>query len=369
MGCSRSKDKTLEDKYQLSDTGRLGRGQYATVVKATNRKTKREVAVKRIDKARSKPDHLETEIAVLRRFGHHRNIVELYDVYETASEIQLVMELMLGGELFDALVENGPYDEAAAARHLRDIGSALHFLHSEGIVHRDLKPENLLLTSTGREGRLKIGDFGLSKILEEEELMSTACGTWAYCAPEVLRIRQERKGTYNSKCDMFSTGVILFVILAGYHPFDPRGGNTDKQMQKLILKGQWDFQDPAWAGVSDKAKDLVTLLLEPDPQKRLSASQMLLHPWVKGTVLRGKLSQTIDKDLREFREQMRRKLKVSMKGVQAATKMAKLGSKRRSALELAAQGGSSGELKNAAVLQANPIAESESGDEPSADAL
>ena len=367
MGCSRSKVEMLEDKYQLSDTDKLGRGQYATVVKAINRKTKREVAVKRIDKARSKPDHLETEIEVLRRFGHHRNIVELYDVYETASEIQLAMELMLGGELLDALVENGPYDEAAAARHVRDIGSALHFLHSEGIVHRDLKPENLLLTSTARDGRLKIGDFGLSKILQEDELMSTACGTWAYCAPEVLRIRQERKGTYDSKCDMFSTGAILFVILAGYHPFDPRGGNTDRQMQKLILKGQWDFEDPAWADVSGKAKELVTSLLEPDPKKRLSARDMLLHPWVKGTVLRGKLSQTIDKDLGEFRVQMRRKLKVGMGAVQAATKMAKLGSKRRSAIELAAQAGSSGDVTaGAAVAQANPIAE---GDEPAADAL
>ena len=168
--------------------------------------------MKKIEKKRSKQESLVTEIEILRRFGHHRHIVELFDVFETDDEIQLVMELMRGGELFDALVENGPYSEGDASKHLRDVGSALHFLHSENIVHRDLKPENLLLTSKGKDGKVKLGDFGLSKIVQENELMRTACGTWAYCAPEVLRIRRDRVGTYDSKCDVFSIGVILFVM-------------------------------------------------------------------------------------------------------------------------------------------------------------
>lgn len=213
------------------------------------------------------------------------------------------------------------------------MGSAFAFCHSKNIIHRDLKPENLLLSSKGKDGKVKIGDFGLSKIVAENEMMRTACGTWAYCAPEVLRVRRDRVGSYDSKCDMFSVGVILFVILAGYHPFDPEGRNTDKQMQRLILAGTWNFDDPAWAEVSVKAKELITHLLEPDPASRYSAAQMLTHPWVKGTVLRGKLSSTIDKDLTEYRLKMRRKLKVGMKTVQSAMLLKVGGSKRRSQLE------------------------------------
>eukprot|EP00937_MAST-01D_sp_MAST-1D-sp2_P004841 g4841.t1 len=335
----------LEDRYSLVDS-ELGSGQYATVVRAVNKKTKREVAVKKILKARSKRANLDTEIEILKRFGHHKHIVDLYDVYETAEHIFLAMELMRGGELFDALVENGPYDEGDASRHIRDIGSALHFLHSEGIVHRDLKPENLLLTTTGRDARLKIADFGLSKILEEEEMMKTACGTWAYCAPEVLRIRRDHVGSYDAKCDMFSVGVILFVILSGYHPFDPAGENTDKQMQRLILEGR-----------QGGAKELVRCLLEADPAKRLSAAQMLLHPWVKGTVLRGKLSATIDKDIGVYRQRMRKKLKVGFKAVHSLMTIKQGPSKRRSALEREAAASKIAEAANPVAEAANPVAE------------
>ena len=243
-------------------------------------------------------------------------------MFETEAELQLVIELMQGGELFDSLVENGAYEEKDATKHMKAIGSALHFLHTNNVVHRDLKPENLLLSSKDPHSQLlKIGDFGLSKIMKEDEMMKTACGTWAYCAPEVLKCRRDRRGGeggYGSKCDMYSVGVILFVILAGYHPFDPEGRNSDKKMQDLILKNQWDFNDPAWAEVSSSAKELVKKLIEPDPEKRLSAEQMLRHPWVKGSVLMGKLSSTINTDVRRYQETMRKKMKGTMLGVTAA---------------------------------------------------
>merc|ERR1712070_198177 len=165
--------------------------------------------------------------------------------------------------------------------------------------------------------------------------MKTACGTWAYCAPEVLRLRQTSHGGYDSKCDIFSVGVILFIILAGYHPFDPEGTNSDRKMQQLILANEWDFDDPAWDEVSEKAKDLIRKMMEPDPQERISAAEVLRHPWVQGKVLRGHLSQTIDKALGVFRENMRKKLKVSIQTVNAAMSFKKAGSYRGS--QLAAQ--------------------------------
>lgn len=339
MGCINSKppgERTLDSVYRV-DPECLGQGQYAKVFKATEKKTGKEVAIKKIDIEHSREENLETEIAILQKFGHHKHIIELYDVFRTEKELQLAMELLKGGELFDALIENGPYTELDAANHVRAVGAALHYLHTSHVVHRDLKPENLLLSDKGNRGVLKIADFGLSKIVKEDELMKTACGTWAYCAPEVLKLRQTGTGGYDSKCDMFSVGVILFIILAGYHPFDPEGNNSDKKMQQLILSNTWDFEDPAWDEVSEKAKDLITKLMEPNPQERMSAHEVLTHPWVQGKALRGHLSQTIDKDLGVFKENMRKKLKVGIRAVDAAMAFKREGSARGSAMAAAAK--------------------------------
>merc|ERR1719440_1131238 len=127
-------------------------------------------------------------------------------MYETESEVQLVTELMTGGELFDLLDENGPYGEAQSAHYLHCISSGLVYLHSGKICHRDLKPENLLLSSKGPDAVLKISDFGLAKILGDDDEMTIACGTWIYCAPEVLLVRQTKEGSYDLKCDVFSVG-------------------------------------------------------------------------------------------------------------------------------------------------------------------
>jgi serine/threonine protein kinase len=155
MGCIGSKAPTLESLYDV-DPKVIGSGQYATVVKAKNRKTGLPTAIKKIVKKHSKRENLDAEIAILRKFGDHKNIVCLYDVFETDAEIQLAMEFMSGGELFDSLCNNGPYDEDLASKHVRAIASALLYLHSEGVAHRDLKPENLLLSSMGENALLKV---------------------------------------------------------------------------------------------------------------------------------------------------------------------------------------------------------------------
>lgn len=310
MGCIKSRSgktpQTLESKYDI-ETSLLGEGTFAKVFLGVNRKTKVTVAVKLIDKLKSRSELLDTEIYVMKKFGNHPNIVALYDIYETDDTVQLVMEFMAGGELFDVLDENGPYGEANAVKHMRSVGSALGYLHAGGVAHRDLKPENLLLTSKGLEGVLKLSDFGLAKILEGSQLMSVACGTWIYCAPEVLRVRREKTGSYSMKCDMFSIGLILFVVLAGYHPFDIDGTDDEEKMQQCIVDGGWSFDDPAWAEVSEKAKDLIKQLLENDPDKRFSAVDMMAHPWITGHVRYGRLSVTINQDLRLMRNSLKTK--------------------------------------------------------------
>mmetsp|Transcript_62561 Transcript_62561/g.97353 ORF Transcript_62561/g.97353 Transcript_62561/m.97353 type:complete len:719 (-) Transcript_62561:28-2184(-) len=313
----------LEKMYKL-DSNLLGSGSYAKVYRAKEIKTGKIVAVKRINKAKSKREYLDVEITIMRRFGNHKHIVSLFACYETESEVQLVIEYMSGGELFDVLNENGPYGEADAAKHVKAIGSALSFLHGNNVAHRDLKPENLLLTSKPPAplGVLKISDFGLAKVLKDNELMHKACGTWAYCAPEVLRIKTEGAGNYDVRCDMFSVGVLLFIILAGYHPFDVDGRNTEQRMQDLIIKGDWDFNDEAWDEVCQDAKDLITALLEPNPARRITANQLLRHSWTAGISPYGSLSWKINSEISEYRVRMKHKaLKAGLISTQAMVRL------------------------------------------------
>lgn len=303
-GCLKSSPTTLEKKYDV-DANVLGQGTFAKVFLGTNKRTKKAVAVKVIDKASSRRDLLNTEIWILQNFGNHPNIVNFYDMYETEDEVKLVIELMHGGELFDLLDENGPYGEADAAKYLHAIASGLAYLHAGNVVHRDLKPENLLLTAKGPTGVLKISDFGLAKILIDEELMKVACGTWIYCAPEVLFLKQRRWGQYDIKCDIFSVGCILFIIMGGYHPFDFDGNDDEELMQECILSDTWDFEDPAWDNVSYQARDLIDQMLKYNPEERISAAELAVHPWTTGKCSYGRLSKNIDKDLKKTRVSLR----------------------------------------------------------------
>ena len=186
--------------------------------------------------------------------------------------VMLVMELLKGGELFDRLSSVGPYSEKDAADQVRSIADALAFLHSKGIIHRDLKPENLILLDDTPDSPLRVCDFGLSRIIDvetphnEADSAKTICGTWAYQAPEVKALA----GHYDQSVDMWSLGVILFVILAAYHPFDVMGQATDDQIVEDARRGNWNFEDPegdAWATISEGAKDLIANLIVVDATK------------------------------------------------------------------------------------------------------
>lgn len=268
--------RRLDDYYEVDRTKRIGKGHYASVFIGTSKLTGQRVAVKMIEKRLSKAERLALEVNVMRKAGAHPHIVQLIDVFESDTQLQLVLELVEGGELFEYLVEHGPYSEGTAALHIRDVTKAIAFLHSQSIIHRDLKPENLLLTSKDDSARVKVADFGLAKLMVAD-VTRTVCGTWAYCAYEV----KKPNGSYDNKCDVWSIGVIAFILLSAYHPFDPQGDSSDDDIWERISRCDYNFDDPAWNGVSDSAKDFVSKLLVHDPAKRMSAEEALQHPWLK----------------------------------------------------------------------------------------
>ncbi|KPP69201.1 calcium/calmodulin-dependent protein kinase type IV-like [Scleropages formosus] len=296
---------------------------------------------------------VRTEIGVLLRLSHP-NIIKLKEIFETPTEINLVLELVTGGELFDRIVEKGYYSERDAADAVKQILEAVAYLHENGVVHRDLKPENLLYATSAPDAPLKIADFGLSKIVDDQVTMKTVCGTPGYCAPEILR-----GCAYGPEVDMWSVGVITYILLCGFEPFfDERG---DQYMFKKILNCEYEFVSPWWDDVSLNAKDLVRpetshgdhfrapsapargyaghpsfgrlgsislrffvkKLIVQDPKKRLTTLQALQHPWVTGKAVNFAHMDTAQKKLQEFNA--RRKLKAAVKAVVASSRLGSAG--------------------------------------------
>ncbi|XP_078371509.1 serine/threonine-protein kinase DCLK1-like isoform X4 [Oculina patagonica] len=252
----------------------IGDGNFAVVRECKNRKTNREYALKIISKAKVKgKEHMvENEISILRRVKHG-NIVELIEEYETPKEIFLVMELVKGGDLFEAIVKATKYTEKDACHMVRDLASALHYLHSMNIVHRDIKPENLLVVNySDNRKSLKLADFGLAT--EVKSPMFLVCGTPTYVAPEIL----DESG-YGLKVDIWAAGVITYILLCGFPPF--RSPDQD-ELFDLILAGEFEYLSPFWDDMSESAKDLINQMLIVDDNKRFSALQVLNHSWIKG---------------------------------------------------------------------------------------
>ncbi|XP_015277173.1 PREDICTED: calcium/calmodulin-dependent protein kinase type IV-like [Gekko japonicus] len=291
----------------LSD---LPRGATSVVYSCEDRETHVQYAAKILQKTIDKKI-VRTEIGVLLRLSHP-NIIKLREIFETPSEITLILELVTGGELFDRIVERGFYSERDAANVVKQILEAVAVIHKNGVVHRDLKPENLLYADLSPDAPLKIGDFGLSKIVDEQNTMKTVCGTPGYCAPEVLH-----GSPYGPEVDMWSVGVITYILLCGFEPFfDPRG---DQYMYSRILNCDYEFVSPWWDEVSLNAKDLVQKLIVLDPQKRLTVQQALEHPWVMGKAAKFAHMDSTQKKLQEFNA--RRKLKAAMKAVVASSRL------------------------------------------------
>jgi serine/threonine protein kinase len=207
----------------------------------------------------------------------HQNILTLVDYFETMNNLYLVTDLALGGELFDRICRKGSYYESDAADLIRAVLSAVAYLHDHGIVHRDLKPENLLFRTPEDNADLLIADFGLSRIMDEEQfhVLTTTCGTPGYMAPEIFK-----KTGHGKPVDLWALGVITYFLLCGYTPFDR---DSDFEEMQAILNADYSFTPiEYWRGVSDSAKDFIRRCLTIDPGKRMTAHEALQHPFVAG---------------------------------------------------------------------------------------
>jgi calcium-dependent protein kinase len=212
---------------------------------------------------------LENEVLIFLRMDHP-HITRLYYVYESQHELHLVMECLEGGELFDRISEKKRFSEEEARDALRQMLLALNYIHSHGVVHRDIKLENFVYDEKG-SGHLKLLDFGFSKMWDAtDEKMTHCCGTMSYVAPEVLN------KSYTSQCDLWSLGVIAFILLVGYMPFF----GSEEVQRRNIRCGKYSVRPEKWATLSDEAKHFLRALIVVDPSKRLTAQQALEHPWI-----------------------------------------------------------------------------------------
>ncbi|KAJ8257408.1 hypothetical protein GJAV_G00185280 [Gymnothorax javanicus] len=287
------KKKTSEIKENYDFKEVLGTGAFSEVVLAEEKVTHRLVAIKCIPKKalEGKENSIENEIAVLHKIKH-TNIVSLEDIFESKSHLYLVMQLVSGGELFDRIVEKGFYTEKDASKLIQQILDAVKYLHDMGIVHRDLKPENLLYYSMEEDSKIMISDFGLSKMEDSDSVMSTACGTPGYVAPEVLAQKP-----YSKAVDCWSIGVISYILLCGYPPFYDE---NDAKLFEQILKAEYEFDSPYWDDISDSAKDFIVHLMEKDPRKRYTCEQALQHPWISGdTALDKNIHESVSAQIRK----------------------------------------------------------------------
>ncbi|KAM6212008.1 ribosomal protein S6 kinase alpha-3 [Sarcoramphus papa] len=260
------------DGYEVKED--IGVGSYSICKRCVHKASNMEYAVKIIDKSKRDPTE---EIEILLRYGQHPNIITLKDVYDDGKYVYVVTELMKGGELLDKILRQKFFSEREASAVLFTITKTVEYLHAQGVVHRDLKPSNILyVDESGNPESIRICDFGFAKQLRAENgLLMTPCYTANFVAPEVLK----RQG-YDAACDIWSLGVLLYTMLTGYTPFANGPDDTPEEILARIGSGKFSLSGGYWNTVSDTAKDLVSKMLHVDPHQRLTAAQVLSHPWI-----------------------------------------------------------------------------------------
>ncbi|CAM9837827.1 unnamed protein product, partial [Pylaiella littoralis] len=281
----------------------IGSGHYGVVRTCTSRATGEVFAIKTIKKSKvPRLVLLKREIDILRTVDHP-TLIRLEDIYEDDVNLHLVTELCTGGELFDRIIAKtesaeGHYSERDAANIVHKILGAIEYCHNEhNICHRDLKPENFLFKTKDDQADLKIIDFGLSRFEDGSEAMTTRVGTPYYIAPEVL----SRK--YDKACDLWSIGIITYILLCGYPPFV---GNSDADIFNAVQRADYRFLSPEWDEVSDEAKNLIRRLVVKDPTARLTASQALVHPWFEKVMSGDAAAQTLRESAVRLNHRLRR---------------------------------------------------------------
>ena len=287
---------------------KIGEGAFSKVYKVKEKETGEIRAMKEVIKSKIGVKNFKTEIKILAMLDHP-NILRLFEVIEDEKNIYLIMELCTGGELLSRM-KNNRYKEKEAAKLMEQIVSAVAYCHEKGICHWDLKPHNILFLNENPDSPIKIVDFGISKIFDpslsflKEELedsgnrikkMSSVVGTMYFLSPDVL------KGNYNEKCDIWSLGIILYILLCGYFPFK---GSNEKEIIKNISTLKLEFPQAEWKNISENAKNLIASMLCPE-KKRISAKEILKSKWLKSRLKKEKENQSnisfnLDK-LEEFR--------------------------------------------------------------------
>ncbi|NWY09268.1 MKNK1 kinase, partial [Aphelocoma coerulescens] len=294
----------FEDLYKLT-AELLGEGAYAKVQGAVSLQTGKEYAVKIIEKnAGHSRSRVFREIETLYQCQGNKNILELIEFFEDDTRYYLVFEKLRGGSILAHIQKRKHFNEREASKVVRDIASALDFLHTKGIAHRDLKPENILCESPEKISPVKICDFDLGSGVKLNSActpittpeLTTPCGSAEYMAPEVVEVFMEEATFYDKRCDLWSLGVILYIMLSGYPPFVGNCGTdcgwdrgevcrvcqASNKLFESIQEGKYEFPDKDWSHISSEAKDLISKLLVCDAKERLSAAQVLQHSWVQG---------------------------------------------------------------------------------------
>jgi len=265
-------DSPIEDRYDI--ISQIGKGAFSIVHSGIHSETGEQVAIKSISKSLISKQgwiNLSREVEIMLSLDHS-NIVKLHEVLDSDTHVYLVMQYLDGGELFDQIVRRGHFGEKDARKIIRQVLGGISYLHSLGVAHRDLKPENLLCSL--QDDRVVLGDFGLAKIFRRGDLLKTHCGTPNYAAPEIIRADK----TYDKSVDLWSIGVIAYVLLCGFFPFH----HPDYEiLKKKIVTADYSFPDSHWSNITQEAKDFIRCLLMQDPSARLTAEQALLHPWLK----------------------------------------------------------------------------------------
>eukprot|EP00056_Hartaetosiga_gracilis_P008254 m.117794 g.117794 ORF g.117794 m.117794 type:complete len:508 (+) comp12881_c0_seq4:2-1525(+) len=288
----------IKEKYTLER--KLGSGMCGEVHLARDKSNGRKYAIKTISKKTYSQDgsyagpsneQLLAEVDILLQMKHP-NIIRIHDMVDTRTYLYIVLEFAAGGELFDRVVDTNGLGEEETKYTFMQLLDAVQCLHKKGVAHRDLKPENILLSSKEKHALIKVTDFGLAKLIGPRNFMNTQCGTPTYQAPEVLDTSKWENGEgYGFAVDMWSLGVILFILLVGYPPFSEERGIS---LNKQIIEGDYDMPDEYWGLISDEAKDLVRKLILVDPKKRLSVDEALEHPFMKDEVVRSRVKAKQD---------------------------------------------------------------------------
>ncbi|KAH6761760.1 CDPK-related kinase [Perilla frutescens var. hirtella] len=272
--------KNFYSKYEVGEE--VGRGHFGYTCKAKFKKGElkgQEVAVKVIPKTKMTTaiaiEDVRKEVKILRALTGHNNLIQFYDAYEDHDNVYIVMELCEGGELLDKILSRGgKYTEDDAKIVMIQILNVVSFCHLQGVVHRDLKPENFLFTSKEEDSTLKAIDFGLSDFVKPDERLNDIVGSAYYVAPEVLH------RAYSTEADVWSIGVIAYILLCGSRPFWAR---TESGIFRAVVKAEPTYEEQPWPTLSSEAKDFVKRLLNKDPRKRMSAAQAMCHPWLRNT--------------------------------------------------------------------------------------